>query len=430
MPRRKQNTNVELPAAKRIGEEIVKDFQNRNIHMDTTMIQQFLRQAVKSIVESELSAELDNHLGYNRYDQSSKHKANITDSRNGYSSKTVKSDYGPLELKTPRDRKGTFEPVLVKKNQVDISSLSPYIIKLYARGMTTRDISEQIEEMYGFSLSATEVSHLTDAVLPEIMEWRNRPLCEKYMYIFLDAIYYRIRKDGRYQEVATYVAIGVNMRGERDVLGMWVGAAESASYWAQIMDDLKSRGVKEVLLFAVDGLNGMVEAINAMFPKSMVQRCIVHQIRNCMKLIPYKERREIAKDMKEIYQSPTLEAAGMRLEDLDNKWGRKYPGVIKTWRKNWDELTTMFMLPESLRRLVYTTNAIENFNRGLRKYTKARTQFPSEEALWKSLYLAMELVTNSWSKKVYKWNQIMAEVKAKYPDFISEQDIDELSYSR
>ena len=430
MPKTKINSGCNLPDADQIGQEVLKEFQAKNVHVDVQNIQEFLREAMKSVVEKQLSAELDNHLGYDRYDQEAKHKAMTTDSRNGYSKKMVKTDYGPMELKTPRDRDGSFEPYLVKKNQVDISSLAPYVIKLYARGMTTRDISAQIEEVYGFGLSAAEVSRLTDAVLPEITAWRSRPLCEKYMYIFLDAVYFRIRKDGVYQKVATYVAIGVNMRGERDVIGMWIGASESASYWARMLDDLKSRGVKKVLLFCVDGLNGMVEAIHAMFPESIVQRCIVHQIRNCLKLVPYKYRRAVVGDMKQIYKAPTIEAAEAKLNEFDAKWGTQYPGIVKTWQDNWEELTSFYKMPSSLRRLIYTTNAIENFNRGLRKYTKARTQFPTEESLWKSIYLAMRLVTDKWNKNVYQWNQIMAEVNLLLPGFVDEQDIEELSLSR
>lgn len=385
--------------------------------------QDVLGEMCRAIMSRALEAERDDHLGYSKYNREEKSTSN---SRNGYSKKTVKSQYGPIELDIPRDRDGTFDPKIVKKNQVDVSGLDDKIISLYGIGMTDRDISNHIRELYGIEMSAQTISEITDAIIPLIKEWQNRPLLRIYAYIYMDAAYFNVREDGRIAQKANYSAIWVNLFGQREVLGMWVGDAESASYWGRILNSLKSRGVEDVLLFAVDGLKGLPDAIKVVYPNAQIQRCIVHQLRNCFKLVPYKDRRAVARDMKPIYNAATREEAELALDEFEKQWGKRYPSVIKLWRDNWAELSTYYDLPVELRKLIYTTNAIEAYNRGLRKYTKAKCIFPNEIALEKALYLAMKNITKKWTGRVNNWNIILNQLVIYYPDRIQPRDLESI----
>lgn len=416
MPRRNYTPTVFDKAADLIVEQLKTEGK-------PVAPQDILGEMCRTIISKILEIERDQHLGYERYNREDKQTIN---SRNGYSTKTVKSQYGPIELAIPRDRNGTFSPEVVKKNQIDISGLDDKIINMYGSGMTDRDISNHIRELYGIEMSSQTISEITDAVIPMLHEWQSRHLLRMYAYIYMDAAYFNVRENGSIVQKANYSAIGVNLFGQREVLGMWVGDAESASYWARILDELKARGVEDVFLFAVDGLRGLPEAIKAVYPNTLVQRCVVHQLRNCFKLIPFKDRRAVARDMKPIYQAPILEEAEYALDKFEETWGKRYPRVIKSWREHWPELSTFYKLPSKLRRLIYTTNAIEAYNRGLRKYTKARYIFPNELALEKALYLAMKNITKKWHGRVWNWTAILDQLMLCYPDRILPGDLDTL----
>ena len=416
MPRQNHIPTVFDKAA----ELIVNQFKTEG---KPAMPQEILSEMCKSVLGKILETERDQHLGYERYSRDGKV---TTNSRNGYSAKTVKSQYGPFELAIPRDREGTFSPEVVKKNQVDISGLDDKIIGMYGSGMTDRDISNHIRELYGIEMSAQTISEITDAVIPMLKEWQNRQLLRMYAYIYMDAAYFNMRENGSIVQKANYSAIGVNLFGQREVLGMWVGDAESASYWGRILNSLKARGVEDVFLFAVDGLKGLPEAIKVVYPEAKIQRCIVHQLRNCFKLIPWKDRRAVANDMKPIYNATTREAAELALDKFEEQWGNRYPKVISSWRDNWVELSTYYDLPTELRKLIYTTNAIEAYNRGLRKYTKARCIFPNQLGLEKALYLAMKNITKKWTGRVGNWTTILNELMLYFPDRVLPEDLEAL----
>ena len=416
MPRRNHNPTVFDKAAELIVEQLKAEGK-------PAVPQEILGEMCRTILSKVLETERDQHLGYERYNREGKTTSN---SRNGYSTKTVKSQYGPIELAIPRDREGTFTPKVVKKNQVDISGLDDKIIGMYSSGMTDRDISNHIRELYGIEMSAQTISEITDTVIPELKEWQNRQLLRMYAYIYMDAAYFHVRENGSIVKKANYSAIGVNLFGQREVLGMWVGDAESASYWGRILNSLKARGVEDVFLFAVDGLKGLPEAIKAVYPQAKIQRCIVHQLRNCFKLIPWKDRRAVANDMKPIYNATTREAAELALDKFEEQWGNRYPKVISSWRDNWVELSTYYDLPTELRKLIYTTNAIEAYNRGLRKYTKARCIFPNQLGLEKALYLAMKNITKKWTGRVGNWTTILNELMLYFPDRVLPEDLEAL----
>ena len=416
MPRRNHNPTVFDKAAELIVEQLKAEGK-------PAVPQEILGEMCRTILSKVLETERDQHLGYERYNREGKTTSN---SRNGYSTKTVKSQYGPIELAIPRDREGTFTPKVVKKNQVDISGLDDKIIGMYSSGMTDRDISNHIRELYGIEMSAQTISEITDTVIPELKEWQNRQLLRMYAYIYMDAAYFHVRENGSIVKKANYSAIGVNLFGQREVLGMWVGDAESASYWGRILNSLKARGVEDVFLFAVDGLKGLPEAIKAVYPKAKIQRCVVHQLRNCFKLIPWKDRRAVANDMKPIYNATTREAAELALDKFEEQWGKRYPKVISSWRDNWVELSTYYDLPTELRKLIYTTNAIEAYNRGLRKYTKARCIFPNQLGLEKALYLAMKNITKKWTGRVGNWTTILNELMLYFPDRVLPEDLEAL----
>ena len=416
MPRRNHNPTVFDKAAELIVEQLKAEGK-------PAVPQEILGEMCRTILSKVLETERDQHLGYERYNREGKTTSN---SRNGYSTKTVKSQYGPIELAIPRDREGTFTPKVVKKNQVDISGLDDKIIGMYSSGLTDRDISNHIRELYGIEMSAQTISEITDTVIPELKEWQNRQLLRMYAYIYMDAAYFHVRENGSIVKKANYSAIGVNLFGQREVLGMWVGDAESASYWGRILNSLKARGVEDVFLFAVDGLKGLPEAIKAVYPEAKIQRCVVHQLRNCFKLIPWKDRRAVANDMKPIYNATTREAAELALDKFEEQWGKRYPKVISSWRDNWVELSTYYDLPTELRKLIYTTNAIEAYNRGLRKYTKARCIFPNQLGLEKALYLAMKNITKKWTGRVGNWTTILNELMLYFPDRVLPEDLEAL----
>lgn len=390
---------------------------------DTRDVQDMLKDLLGDTLQGMLEAEMDEKLGYSKYDYQNK---DTDDSRNGYSKKTVTSSFGPIDLDIPRDRKGEFEPQIVKKNQTDISNIEDQVLSMYAKGMTTRDISTHLREVYGVDASAEMISHMTDRILPIVKEWQNRPLEHKYAIVFMDAVHFHVREDNRTVKKAVYVAIGVKLSGSREVLGMWIGGNESAKYWLGVLNELKNRGVEDIIIISVDGLTGFVDAIGAVFPNTEIQRCIVHQIRYTTKFVSYKDIKAFTKDLKQIYQAATEELALQALDELEEKWGKKYPSSVSSWRNNWPELSAYFKYPQELRKIIYTTNSIENFNRQLRKVTKSRSIFPTDDALFKLLYLAMIDITKKWVGKsgTWNWGQILNQLMIHFEGRITQEDIE------
>ncbi|NLD05248.1 MAG: IS256 family transposase [Synergistaceae bacterium] len=380
--------------------EMIKEYNVKT--MDD--VHNFVKMLTAETIQTALDAELENELGYSKYDYKNK---NTDNSRNGYSSKRVQGSMGEVDINIPRDRKGEYEPELVKKHQTDISSIEDKIIFLYSQGISTRDIQKTMNEMYGIEVDDSRVSRITDILLPLIREWQERPLQSIYAHLILDAIYYSVRDSGSVVKKAAYVMIGKDLEGQKDVLGIWLGENESAKYWLTALNGLKNRGVKDILIASVDGLSGFVEAINAAFPNTEVQRCIVHQIRSSTKYVSDKNKREFVNDLKSVYKAPTEEIALCALDDLENKWKVKYPIAIRSWRNNWNELSVMFKYSPEIRKMIYTTNSIENFNRQLRKVTKTKGAFVSEDALMKILYLVTMRVTEKWTQQIRDWPAIL-----------------------
>ncbi len=382
---------------------------------DAKDIQEMLKDLFGDTLKEMLEAELDHELGYSKYDYKNKETEN---SRNGYSKKKVKSDYGEIDLKIPRDRESEFEPTVVKKNQRDISSIEDQVLSMYARGMTVRDIQSHIEKLYGFEASAELISRITDKILPLINDWQNRILKEVYAIVFMDAIHYKVRSEGRIISKAAYTMLGVDLDGQKDILGIYIGENESAKFWLSVINEVKNRGVKDILIASVDGLSGFNEAIKAAYPDTEVQRCIIHQIRNSTKFISYKDLKAFTADLKAIYKAASEEAALSALDGFDGKWGKKYPLAIKSWRANWPELATFFKYPNELRRVIYTTNAVENYHRSLRKVTKAKSVFPNDSSLMKILYLATMEVTKKWTGRMKDWSVILSQLNIYFKERI------------
>ena len=377
-------------------------------------IQQLFRETIAEFIEDGLDAEMDEHLGYDRYDTKEKE---TDDSRNGHSSKTLRTSLGDTPIQVPRDRKGEFDPVILKKNQTSISQdVEEKIISMYAKGMTTTDIGDHIRDIYGIEVSESTVSRITDKVLPAAKEWQQRPLESVYAVMFMDAIHYHVRSEGQIVKKAVYIAIGIDLDGRKDVLGMWVGENESAKYWATVLNSLRNRGVEDVFIACTDNLTGFSNAIEAVFPKADIQNCIIHQLRNSSKYVSYKDLKELMADLKQVYAAVDEPSAEAALDRFAERWDKKYPKISASWRENWANLCTYFKFPEELRRLIYTTNAIEGFNRQLRKVTKSKAVFPTDDSLFKMLYLAMLDITKKWTGRRQDWSVIHAQLAVFYAD--------------
>ena len=372
-------------------------------------IQDALKDLLGDTIKEMMEAEMDEHLGYESYERSEN-----PNSRNGYKQKQIRSKYGETTLSVPQDRDSTFEPKIVKKRQKDISAIDDKIISMYAKGMTTRQISEMIEDIYGFEVSEGMVSDITDRLLPEIEEWQNRPLDEVYPILYIDAIHYSVRDNGMIRKLAAYVILGINTEGKKEVLTISVGDNESAKYWLSVMNELKNRGVKDVLIICADGLTGIKEAIAAAFPKTEYQRCIVHQVRNTLKYVPDKDRKAFATDLKTIYQAADEKKALAVLDHVTEKWTPKYPNSMKRWKSNWDAISPIFKFSATVRKVIYTTNAIESLNSTYRKLNRQRSVFPSDTALLKALYLATFEATKKWTSTIRNWAQVYGELSIMY----------------
>lgn len=397
-----------------LSKELLRSYINEQNFTNPNEVLSSLKELFKDVLQEALEAELDETLGYEKHEVSGN-----TNSRNGYSKKTIKSELGEISLNIPRDRNGEFEPQIVPKHQRNVNGIEDKILSLYSKGMTTRDISEQIKELYDVQISAETVSNITNRILPLVSEWQNRPLEKTYSFIFMDAIHYKVREDKRVVVKAAYVVIGVNLDGNKEVLGIWIGANESSKFWLSVLNDLKNRGIQDVLIFCVDGLNGFKEAIGATFPFAKIQRCIIHQIRSSMKYIPYKDKKVFVADLKTIYTAVTESEAMENLIEVKEKWVNKYPNAIKSWEDNWDNLSTFFEFSPYIRKIIYTTNVIESLNSQFRKVTKTKLIFPTDESLLKMLYLATERVHSKWTRGYADWDLVINELKIVFADTFS-----------
>ena len=372
-------------------------------------IQDALKDLLGGTIKEMMETEMDDHLGYQKSERS-----DSDDYRNGYKSKRVNSSYGSMDIDVPQDRKSTFEPQIVKKRQKDISGIDQKIISMYAKGMTTRQISETIEDIYGFETSEGFISDVTDKILPQIEDWQNRPLDEVYPILYIDAIHYSVRDNGVIRKLAAYVILGINTEGKKEVLSITVGDNESSKYWLSVLNELKNRGVKDILIICADGLSGIKEAIAAAFPKTEYQRCIVHQVRNTLKYVPDKDRKAFASDLKTIYHASDEEKARMALDRVTEKWTAKYQNSMKRWYDNWDAITPIFKFSPDVRKVIYTTNAIESLNSTYRKLNRQRSVFPSDTALLKALYLATFEAIKKWTTTIRDWGQVYGELSIMY----------------
>lgn len=372
-------------------------------------IQDALKDLLGGTIKEMMEAEMDDHLGYQKSERS-----DSDDYCNGYKSKRVNSSYGSMDIDVPQDRKSTFEPQIVKKRQKDISDIDQKIISMYAKGMTIRQISETIEDIYGFETSEGFISDVTDKILPQIEDRQNRPLDEVYPILYIDAIHYSVRDNGVIRKLAAYVILGINTEGKKEVLSITVGDNESSKYWLSVLNELKNRGVKDILIICADGLSGIKEAIAAAFPKTQYQRCIVHQVRNTLKYVPDKDRKAFASDLKTIYHASDEEKARLALDRATEKWTAKYPNFMKRWYDNWDAITPIFKFSPDVRKVIYTTNAIESLNSSYRKLNRQRSVFPSDTALLKALYLATFEATKKWTMSIRNWGQVYGELSIMY----------------
>jgi len=365
-------------------------------------LESFLSELHKRGIEKMLEGEIDAHLDYAKHQRSDNPNA-----RNGNSKKVIKTSYGESEIEVPRDRDGSFTPQIVPKRSRLAKGIESIVISLYAKGMSNADIEEQIRDLYDFNISTSTISKITDKVTEDIIAWQNRPLESQYLIVWMDGIVFKVRENSRVTNKTVYLAVGLKKDGRKEVLGMWLGKSEAASFWMGVLTDIKARGVEDILITVTDNLNGFTQTIKSVFPETSTQICVVHQIRNASKYVVWKDRKVFAKDMKTIYGAPTKEAAQAALKDFDEKWNHKYPYAIKSWYNNWDELTTFFDFPLEIRTIIYTTNLIENLNGKIRKYTKNKMSFPTDNALKKSVYLAIFEITKKWTMPIRNWPIIL-----------------------
>ena len=388
------------------GKEILRLLQE-NYELNTAQdLSSALKNMFKDALQEMMNAEFDNSMGYSKYDK----KTDKTNYRNGSTKKSLKSEFGEFEFETPRDRNGEFEPKIVPKNTRDVSGIEDKIISLYARGLTTREINEQIQDLYGIEVSATMVSNITDQIIPEIKEWQERPLDSVYPIIFIDAVHFSVREENRVVKKAAYVVLGINKDGYKEIIGIWIGENESSKFWLGVFNDLKQRGVTDILIMCSDNLTGIKQAIETAYPKTIQQRCIVHMIRNSVKFVSYKDLKEFCSDLKKIYTSKNEKQGYEELQKVKEKWKDKYIGAFKTWEENWDAICPFFQFSEPIRKIMYTTNTIESLNRQFRKYTKTKSVFPTDMSLLKCLYLSTKNITKKWTAPYQNWGPILSEL--------------------
>ena len=413
MSKTKKNTNkkqINLPSTELVQQELAKaesmdDFFGRD---------GIFAKLFANTLEQMLEAELSDHLGYERHEYSGRNSGN---SRNGYYDKKVRSSSGDVKIKVPRDRNGDYEPKIVPKYGKNTNELEEKILGLYAKGISTRDIQDTLIELYGVDVSPTLISKITDKIWDKVEEWQNRPLASIYPIIYLDAIHIKLRRDGKVANTAVHIVLGVDLEGHKDILGHWVAEGEeSANFWLSVLTDLQTRGVKDIFIACVDGLTGFADAIHSIFPKAQTQRCIIHQIRNSLKYVSYKDRKAFVKDLKTVYKAANRETAEKNLLELKKQWNDKYAIAVRSWENNWDELSTFFDYPAEIRRLIYTTNSIVGYNRQLRKVIKNKSSFPSSRAIRKLLYLANVHITKKWTRPIMNWPLILNQLAIRFED--------------
>ena len=397
----------------------MKDIENigkelsRNIKTQQEMTE-VIGQLIKSMMEGILNAELDSHLGYEKNEKASQRRKNT---RNGYSAKTLKTNYGDLAIQTPRDRDASFEPMIVPKGKTRLDGFEDTILTLYEQGMTVRQIQQTIKELYhGAEISTEVISNVTDAVIDEVRVWQNRPLESVYVVVYLDCIVVKVREQGRVINKAIYIALGINRSGYKELLGLWTAETESAKFWLAILTELQNRGVKDIFIFCVDGLKGFAEAIAAVYPKAKVQLCIVHMMRNSLRYVATKDKKAVSADLKQIYHSPTVPAAEQALDEFAEQWSAKYPSIERSWRNHWDNLITLFDYPAEIRKIIYTTNAIESLNSVIRKSIRNRKIFPSDQSALKVVYLATKRASAHWTRPIRDWIPAMNRFVIEYDD--------------
>jgi len=392
---------------------LLREFIKENNLKSAEDVQNALKELFAETLQEMLEAELEDSLGYPK---NAKKDIDTSNRRNGHTPKTVRSEYGDIDLEIPRDREGDFEPMIVKKHQKSVTGIEDQIIALYSKGVSTREIQDHLKHLYGIEVSPTLISNVTGKIMPLIKEWQNRPLQQVYAVMFLDAIHFKVKQDGQIVNKASYMAIGVDLDGHKDVLGMWIGEHESAKFWLSVLNELRNRGVQDILITSVDNLKGFTDAIQACFPETEVQKCIVHQIRNSIRYVSYKDVKKVTADLRPIYTAPTEEAGLEELNRFEKKWGEKYPLIVRSWQANWAEISTFFKYPPEIRKIIYTTNMIESYHRQLRKVTKGKSIFPTDDALLKMLYLATQDVLRKWTGRIQNWGQILLQLSVYFPE--------------
>ena len=398
--------------------EMLKAYVDSQKFNSTTEIMEAMKEMFRDVLQQVMESELDTELGYEKSQRTSETAVENKprNYRNGYSKKTVKTQLGAVEVKVPRDRNGEYEPQIIGKYSRNADGMEEKILALYACGMSQRDISEQIKNLYDVDISPELVSKISEKIMPEVTAWQNRPLEAVYPFVFLDAIHYKVKQDHQYQTKAAYVVLGITMDGRKDILGVWIGEHESSKFWLNVLNDLKSRGVGDVYLFCVDGLKGFVEAIAAVYPQSQVQRCIIHQIRSSTRFVSYKHIKSLMADLKKVYASLTEDEALEHLVELREKWGKQYPSCVKSWEDNWDILSTFFAYPLEIRKIIYTTNIIEGLNRQFRQITKNKPSFTNDDSLRKMLYLASRKIVEHWTARCRNWDIVLAQLQLMFRD--------------
>ena len=399
-------------------QNLLKEYVQSQHFTSTADIMQAMKDMFRDVIQTVMEVEMDEELGRERCERAKSEDGENPrrNYRNGYSQKTVKTQLGEVEIKVPRDRNGSYEPKIIGKYDRNADGMEEKILALYACGMSQRDISEQIKELYDVDISPELVTKISEKIMPEVTAWQNRPLESVYPFVFMDAIHYKVKEDHRYVTKAAYVVLGITLEGHKDILGVWIGEHESSKFWLNVLNDLKSRGVMDVYLFCTDGLCGMMQAIEAVYPKSRLQRCIVHQVRSSTKFVSYKDIKQVVADLKKIYKAATLEEAENALLEFSERWRKQYPSCVKSWEDNWDVLSTFFEYPTEIRKIIYTTNIIEGLNRQFRQITKNKPSFTNDDSLRRMLYLASQRIMKHWHARCQNWDLVLSQLELMFAD--------------